>query len=188
MSAITQSPETRLGRPRKFQDIEAFKAAIEGYFIRQHKRKKPYTMHGLARALDCSRQTLLNYEQYHDAAEYVDAVKRARECVAEWTEERLHEKGYHPAGSIFSLKNNFGWTDTQVVKHEGGVMLGIVTPVDALRAAVPSFADIQAALKPTVQIAQIPSVNATSPALGTGAIPDATFASDASLSPVPRNS
>lgn len=85
---------------------------------------RPYTMAGLARALGCNRNTLLNYEDEAklaslgpEAAErFIGAVKMARLRVEQWTEERLYSKG-HPAGPIFSLKNNFGWKDQQEIAH-----------------------------------------------------------------------
>jgi hypothetical protein len=173
--ATAERPETRTGRPRMFQDIDAFEQAIDAYFTDRDTHQKPYTMHGLARALDCSRQTLITYEQYHDAGAFADAIKRARERVAEWTEDRLHTKGFHPAGAIFSLKNNFGWQDTQTVSVNVGVALGVQVSDEQHRSQLASVD------------AQILGIANGNPALGTGTPNASTFASDASLSPVPRN-
>lgn len=171
------APTIVTGRPRKYQDIGEFQDAITAYFAGRDAIDKPYTMHGLARALDCSRQTLLNYEQYNDAGTFVDAIKSARERVAEWTEDRLHQKGYHPAGAIFSLKNNFGWQDVQRVEMSAQVIaLGFQVSDEQRKALVP-----------TVQIAQIPSANGEVVQAGDRPAAGPTFASDASLSPVPRN-
>lgn len=131
-----------------FHDIDAFHDAIAAYFAGRDAIDKPYTMHGLARALDCSRQTLLRYEDYDDAEPFCDAIKRARERVAEWTEDRLHTKGFHPAGAIFSLKNNFGWSDVQQVQVNVAVAIGVQASEDARRALVPQ-----------VEMAQIASIN-----------------------------
>ena len=173
-------PGSEVGRPRMYQDAAAFREAIDAYFADREAHEKPYTMHGLARALGCSRQTIINYENYHDAGPFVDAIKAARECVAEWTEDRLHTKGFHPAGAIFSLKNNFGWQDTQTVSVNVGVALGVQVSDDQHRAQLASV---------DAQILGIANANADRPALGNTSAPNAeTFALDASLSPGPRNS
>ena len=168
-----------LGRPRKLQDIQAFCDEIQAYFAGRDAIDKPYTMHGLARALDVSRQTLLNYEQFHDDRAFVDAIKRARERVAEWTEDRLHQKGYHPAGAIFSLKNNFGWKDEQSVAVNVAVAVGIMGSDDARRGLLPQLV-----------IDQIRPDNALAPSVETGVVTQphsvesgGTFASTPSLSP-----
>lgn len=135
--------EHTVGMPRMFQDIAAFRAMVAAYFeaidalnaLPGTTRPKPYTMHGLARALGCTRVTLLNYERYTDQPSFIAAIKDARERVAEWTEARLHERGYHPAGAIFSLKNNFGWKDTQDVSVHIGVAIGLQV-TDAQRLAL----------------------------------------------------
>lgn len=134
---LPESPTVHIGRPRKFQDIQTFQAAIDAYFKRQQRYGKPFTMHGLARALECSRQTIINYERYDDAIPFVDAIKSARERVAEWTEEGLWRKGQHPAGPIFSLKNNFGWQDVQSMQVNVGVSIGIQADEAERRAMVP---------------------------------------------------
>ena len=134
-----ETPESVGGRPRMFQDVEAFQEAINAYFSTKDAEERPYTMHGLARALGCSRLTLLNYENYTDAPGFVHAIKTARERVAEWTEDRLHQKGYHPAGAIFSLKNNFGWKDEQSVAVNVAVAVGIMDTDDTRRGLLPQL-------------------------------------------------
>jgi DNA-binding XRE family transcriptional regulator len=127
----------KIGQPRKFADVKAFQAAIDQYFKTQQKRRKPFTMHGLARALDCSRQTIINYERYDDEPAYVDAINRARARVAEFTEEGLWKPKQHPAGPIFSLKNNFGWKDVTETQVSVGVAIGLQAGEEQLRAVVP---------------------------------------------------
>jgi DNA-packaging protein gp3 len=135
--SLQRADPIHIGRPLKFQDLDAFQQAIEAYFAERDALEKPYTMHGLARALDCSRTTLLNYERYDDAPAFMVTVKRARERVAEWTEDRLHQKGYHPAGAIFSLKNNFGWKDVQTHEVSIDVSVGIQASDDQRRGLLP---------------------------------------------------
>lgn len=106
--------------------------------------------------MDCSRNTLLRYEEIHDDPAFSCAVKRARERVAEWTEDRLHEKGYHPAGAIFSLKNNFGWKDEQSVAVNVAIAVGIQAGDEDRRGLLPQMV-----------IDQIRPENALTPAVET---------------------
>ena len=167
MSAVQEQPT--IGRPRKFQSVEELQAGITAYFDTEAAAGRPFTMAGLARALDCSTSTLRNYEnerapQFIGSQGFIDAVKKARQRVEEWTEARLYAKG-HPAGPIFSLKNNFGWKDVQEVEHTH-TLIAIGQP-----GAVP------AQLQPPAIEGELIQVD-----------PTPTFAQDASLSPVPRNS
>lgn len=114
--------------------LKRFEEQIEAYFTQSAEAKTPYTMHGLARAVGCDRFTLLRYETLYtdsDAEPFRVAIKRARERVAEWTEQRLHERGIHPAGPIFSLKNNFGWRDVQEIEQRNTtIIMGVVVTAE----------------------------------------------------------
>lgn len=160
----------KIGRPRKFNSPEELQAGIDAYFTGQDEKaaraeQAPiYSMHGLAVALDTSRSTLLRYEdapnQWSDdpnvAEAFQCAVKRARERVAAWTEERLYHKGQHPASPIFSLKNNFGWKDEQQVSVNVGVALGIQVGDDAHRTQLAPINEAIARARATLS----PQVNA----------------------------
>ena len=62
MRDVSTAPSMlRIGTPRAYQDANAFQAIVDAYFNRKDADEAPYTMHGLARALDLSRQGLLNY-------------------------------------------------------------------------------------------------------------------------------
>jgi hypothetical protein len=41
-------------------------------------------------------------------------------------EDELVGRNGNVTGLIFSLKNNFSWTDKQEMKHEGGITVNIV--------------------------------------------------------------
>jgi len=79
----------------------------------------PYTITGLALALDTSRETLLEYQERE---EFVDAIKRAKLRCQNFTELKLY--GPNATGPIFSLKNNYGWkdekTETGTIEHVFG--------------------------------------------------------------------
>lgn len=117
-------------------------------------------------ACGVSRQTLINYSKDPRDRRYFDAINMARQRVEEALELGLYTQK-QVAGFIFSLKNNFGWKDTQEVEHTHTVVLFNPEP-------------------PVIDV--FPKENADRPALGTGDVVDVTFASTASLSPVTRNS
>jgi len=66
----------------------------------------PYTVTGLALALGTNRSTLVNYEARD---EFFDTIKRAKTKIEDFAEQRLY--GSNPTGTIFNLKNNYGWKD-----------------------------------------------------------------------------
>lgn len=75
---------------------------------------KPFTVSGLAVFLNTSRETLMNYEKRD---EYFDTIKKAKDRIYAYTEERLFTS--KPTGAIFSLKANYGWEDKQKLELEG---------------------------------------------------------------------
>jgi len=77
---------------------------------------------GLALALDMTREGLINYE---DKDEFADTVKRAKSRIESYTVQRLFMN--NPTGSIFNLKNNFGWKD----KNETALTDGDGRPLGA---------------------------------------------------------
>lgn len=75
--------------------------------------QKPYTMSGLAYALDVSRQTLINYKAIDfEDNNYLDAISRARQKVEQWTATALYNRDM-ARGAEFTLKNNHAWRDQQ---------------------------------------------------------------------------
>jgi hypothetical protein len=79
----------------------------------------PYTVTGLALALDTSRETLVNYEE---KAEYFDTIKRAKEKIQNYLELNLNSTS--PTGTIFNLKNNYGWkdkTESEITNPDGSL-------------------------------------------------------------------
>jgi hypothetical protein len=113
------------GRPLKFASKEILQALIDAYFALCDKDNVPYTITGLALALDTSRETLSNYEK---KAEFFDTVKRAKTRVENYAEKRLFTST-NVTGPIFALKN-FGWKDkiesesVHTIKVMGTVKLG----------------------------------------------------------------
>ncbi len=113
-----------LGRPLKFKNKKNLEAKIEDYFescfftngngVKEQKR--PFTITGLALALDTSRETLINYE-HRD--EFFDTIKRAKLRIENYAEERLF--GSNVTGVIFNLKNNYGWEDKKEFRAPVGL-------------------------------------------------------------------
>jgi|TARA_Y100000310_G_scaffold155220_1_gene154692 hypothetical protein len=94
------------GRPLKIKTVEELELKIDLYFAWCKENLKPYTMSGLAYALEIDRKTLLSYS-YRD--EYLLTIKRARDRIQQYVEEKLFDNNV--TGVIFNLKNNFGWED-----------------------------------------------------------------------------
>lgn len=102
------------GRPPKFTLPELMQIAIDAYFDKCDKDKRPYTIMGLAMSLDMCRDTLCEYAKN---GQFSDIVKKAKRRVELSVEERLF--GSNPAGSIFWLKNHAGYKDRQELEHSG---------------------------------------------------------------------
>lgn len=124
------------GRPPKYRTAQALQEKITAYFdscwidkvtevtdkegnctmstVRYQAR--PYTVMGLAIALDLTRQGLCEYAA--KGGELSDAVKKAKQIVEMNVEEALLE-GKNAAGPIFWLKNNSSYRDKQEFEHTG---------------------------------------------------------------------
>lgn len=88
---------------------------------------EPYSITGLALALDTNRRTLLNYEDGHYLkssdddnydeeenalmADFIHTIKKAKAKIEHDVQRRLESN--QVAGTIFNLKNNFSWIDRQ---------------------------------------------------------------------------
>lgn len=103
-----------VGRPKKYNSVEEMQQLINDYFNYCDENKKPYTVSGLANALDLTRQSLLNYEENDD---FFDTIKRAKSKIEQFAEECLFV-GSNTAGVIFNLKNNYNWKDKQEIEAE----------------------------------------------------------------------
>lgn len=97
------------GRPPKYKKKEEIQELIDKYFYDCDKNDEPYTVTGLALALNMSRQDLINYS---NKEEFFDTIKKAKLKVENYLEKRLI-KDNSCTGIIFNLKNNYGWKDKQ---------------------------------------------------------------------------
>lgn len=107
------------GRPPKYTEVEEMQNKIDKYFKQCDNEHEPYTVTGLAMALDIDRRTLLNYS---DKEEFFPTIKKAKLKVENYLEKRLI-KDSSTTGIIFNLKNNYDWRDKQEIEHSGKLKL-----------------------------------------------------------------
>ena len=103
----------KVGRPKIFNDVKEVEEKINAYFNYCEEKEKPYTMSGLAYYLGISRQTLVNYSNQD---QFFDTIKKARDRVQMQLEENALSNKANPTFTIFNLKNNFDWKDSNEVK------------------------------------------------------------------------
>lgn len=111
-----------MGRPRKFQSVEAMSSLIDEYFTECDKQKRPYMVTSLCIHLDIDRDTLLEYEKLKD---FSGTIKKAKQRIKAYAEEQLFRSGGQVAGVIFNLKNNWGYSDKSEVEVSGDVPITI---------------------------------------------------------------
>ena len=93
------------GRPFgtfKYDTLEALEAGIAEYFDGQDANEKPYTLEGLALALNISPKTLWNYSENPI---YLPTISRAKDRCINYASERLYDKN-GTIGAKFYMTNN----------------------------------------------------------------------------------
>lgn len=98
----------RVGRPPKYETVEELEALIEQYFIQMDEEDRPYTITGLAVALGTDRSTLI---EYAGKEKFSYTIKSAKAKIENYTNEAMLSNKLNTVGSIFNLKNNYGWKD-----------------------------------------------------------------------------
>ena len=97
------------GRPPKYKTAKEMQEKIDQYFKECDNSNRPYTITGLALALDLDRKSIINYSEQD---EFFHTIKKAKLQVENYLEERLINDT-STTGIIFNLKNNYGWKDKQ---------------------------------------------------------------------------
>lgn len=92
------------GKPKRFSPA-VFHQKVDAWL----EQEQFPTITKLAVYLDCDRSIL--YDTYDKDPEYADAIKRARRACEAALEGRALEGKANVAMAIFSLKNNYGWSD-----------------------------------------------------------------------------
>ena len=107
----------KVGRPKAYTEVEKMQEKIDKYFNECDIKKEPYTITGLALALDLDRKSINNYAK---DSEFFPTIKKAKLKVENYLEKRLINDS-SATGIIFNLKNNYGWSDKQEIQHSGNV-------------------------------------------------------------------
>lgn len=111
-----------VGRPRLYQDPEAFADAVEAYFAGVKQDGKRPTLAGISYHLGFDdRETFATYANVDDL--FARTVKRARLRIEDDRWQSLIDKGEFTPGLIFDLKNNHGWkdkTEQELTGADGG--------------------------------------------------------------------
>ena len=111
------------GRPAIYTSIDDMQESVDTYFIDIARNRAAIrlqeplpdntstdnwhpTVTGLATAIGMDREGIKTYGKRD---EFSYTIKRARNRVQEYLEQRLYDSS--PAGAIFNLKNNYGWRD-----------------------------------------------------------------------------
>lgn len=105
------------GRPKAYTEVEMMQQKIDKYFNECDYNKEPYTITGLALALDLDRKSINNYAK---DSEFFPTIKKAKLKVENYLEKRLINDS-SATGIIFNLKNNYGWSDKQEIQHSGNI-------------------------------------------------------------------
>lgn len=103
------------GRPKLYNSKEEMQEIIDSYFSLCDQLERPYTMSGLANALNMSRQSLINYSKDE---EFFDTIKKARAEVEQQLEENALMGKANSTFTIFNLKNNYGWRDSVEINNQ----------------------------------------------------------------------
>ena len=112
------------GRPPIYTDAEVMQRDIDAFFDRCDAEEEPYTITGLAMALNMTRTTLC---EYAEKGEFSVTVKKAKCRVENDYEKALRRNGR--AGEIFGLKN-FGWKDKTETELTGKVSIDTIPDED----------------------------------------------------------
>lgn len=107
----------KVGRPKAYTEVEKMQEKIDQYFNECDRKKEPYTITGLALALDLDRKSINNYAK---DSEFFPTIKKAKLIVENYLEKRLINDS-SATGIIFNLKNNYGWSDKQEIQHSGNI-------------------------------------------------------------------
>lgn len=111
-----------MARQLLYKTPKSLQKAVNAYFQNCDATDTPYTITGLTLHLGMSsRRVLLDYQNRND---YGKIITEAKLHVENYLEKALQTQK-NVAGTIFNLKNNFGWKDSQEIQHGGQVGLTV---------------------------------------------------------------
>jgi len=108
--------QAKMGRPRLYEDPQAFSDATDAYFEKAEADGKLPTKAGLCLFLGfVDKESFNTYDTY--GGDFSRTVKKANMRI----EDDRHQRLANPActGIIFDLKANHGWQDKQTLEHTG---------------------------------------------------------------------
>lgn len=119
---------TQISPKAKYQTPEQMEEKLKAYFAQMKAENRPFTITGIADALELERVQLITYQ---NKPEFYPLISKAKRQVEIQCEERLY-LGTNCTGTIFSMKNNFGWRDQQHVEVDArNTNITIVKHIDA---------------------------------------------------------
>ena len=110
------------GRPPTWTDPKVLQDQIDDYFETVRIEEKVPAIGMLAVHLGVDRETILNYQ---DKPKYFGTIKKAKIKIQSMQEELALRGKTNPAFTIFSFKNNYGWSDKTQHEHTGEVKIDI---------------------------------------------------------------
>lgn len=105
-----------MGRPRHFDTPEELVEAFSEYLNFCDKHIKPYTITGFCKYIK-SYKDLIN--EYAKNEKFSGTIKAIYNIIENNVEENMLTNKYNATACIFNLKNNFGWTDKNVIEQTG---------------------------------------------------------------------
>jgi hypothetical protein len=103
--------KNKQGRPRAWDSVEAMQVAIDEYFTDSDANELPYTVAGLAGALDLTTEGLMNYQKRDEDERFFGTIKKAKQKIESNMVSRALANKVNPAVAIFLAKANFGYSD-----------------------------------------------------------------------------
>lgn len=101
-----------MGMHKKFTKQE-LEQKIEFFFAWCEGANRPPTVERLCCFLDCDRQTLLNYQTREGYEEFFDTIRSAKQKIQAYMVENALIGETNSTLSIFLLKANHGYSETQ---------------------------------------------------------------------------
>lgn len=140
-----------MARPKKYKTKKELEVIIDEYFDscfdlkldkngspvmvdgkRLREQVRPFTVGGLAHALDMSRQSLLNYQKDD---EFFDTITRAKRACEVYAEESLFNRN-SVQGAKFTLINNHPnwkqWKERSEIAQENSEIKTVKSPREEL--------------------------------------------------------
>ena len=102
---------------KKWDTPEELQGDIDRYYEECENGDIPLTIQGLCCVLECSRETILNYQKEPGYEVFFDTIKKAKMKIERNKVERVLAGKGNPAFTIFDMKNNHGHKDKTEVDN-----------------------------------------------------------------------